>query len=445
VQEALPIRQEFRVHSLEDIVLPTMTFERYGPCAAPEERDEVNAFIAGLLARLPDALVGESLYAWDVARTTDGAWRVVETNLVGYHPVYERGFQASGFFQYHPMGPPLLADLVRHVRRSYHVGLDVNVHWKNEPNKHGLFLRIFRHYLDRDREPRRVWPAGPSDPSPPARLDAVLSATRREAPRFALLLETARQVGAEFGTFWVAAPDADVEAVAAAADGDCVIVPESELVPEAAGRPDVPAGLTRQVARVALVARTAGDFCFELSPDVVCTRPFRAAELVRRGKARCYRYINQVHADRYEAAVEVLGLPRSGWVHGSVPQVVARLAVAALTEYLASLEPGGGASAWRGRLLRRRGWSFSALYHVFLDAFALDDVYHFAGDESLDENCVWSAEDWDGWDPWPSLSPRSDAFFSVLQLGAEVPAEAVRRRLAPLFGEPMVRATTPWD
>jgi hypothetical protein len=59
VQERIPIEREYRVHSLEDLVLPEMTFDRYGPCPVPEGRAEVNAYVASILARLPDALVEE--------------------------------------------------------------------------------------------------------------------------------------------------------------------------------------------------------------------------------------------------------------------------------------------------------------------------------------------------------------------------------------------------
>ena len=113
VQERIAVDQEYRVHGLEDLVLPGMTFDRYGAGSVPEGRAEVNAYVESLLARLPDALVGESLYAWDVARLAEGCFRVIEVNLVGFHPVYEWGFQASGF-SHHPQARSLV-ELSRHI------------------------------------------------------------------------------------------------------------------------------------------------------------------------------------------------------------------------------------------------------------------------------------------------------------------------------------------
>lgn len=52
VQERIAIEREYRVHSLEDVVLPDMTFDRYGPYPVPEGRDEVNAYVAALLAQV---------------------------------------------------------------------------------------------------------------------------------------------------------------------------------------------------------------------------------------------------------------------------------------------------------------------------------------------------------------------------------------------------------
>ncbi len=439
VQERIPIEREYRVHSLEDLVLPCMTFDRYGPFPVPDARAEVNAYVASILARLPDAMVGESLYAWDIARLADGRFRVIEANLVGFHPVYERGFQVSGFFQYHPLGPPLLVELARHVASTYNVALELSGAFENEPNRHALYLRVFRHYLDRQSVP--LEPASPCVPAGPSpeRLDAVISLRAEELERFALLRESIDCTGARFGTFYVAVPDADLAAISAShavAGPSCVLVSESELVPEAAEFPNAPPGVRRQIARLALVARTGGDFCFDLCTTVVSVRRFQTSDLIRGGKALVSRAIKSEHAELYAQAEALLGLRRSGWVHGITPFLLNKWRVADLVDYLQMRfsDAPDGQGSWRRVLLGRRGWMLGHIYFTFLEAFGLEERDYFPAEWNIADNCVWSSEDWADWDPAASFDEYSSFYFTVVQVGPDVPAEAVRRRFAPYLG-----------
>jgi hypothetical protein len=439
VQERIPIECEYRVHSLEDLVLPGMTFDRYGPFAVPDARAEVNAYVTSILALLPDAMVAESLYAWDIARLADGRFRVIEANLVGFHPVYERGFQASGFFQYHPLGPPLLVELAQHVASTYNVALDLSDPFKNEPNRHALFLQLFRHYLDRQPVPPGPVPVSLTAAPPPERLDAVLSLRFDELDQFALLRQSIKHTGAQFGTLFVTVPDADLAAVSgsgAAAGPGCVLVSESELVPEWAEFPNAPPGVRRQVARLALVARTAGHFCFDLCTTVVSVRRFQTSDLIRGGKALVSRAISSEHAELYGQAEALLGLRRSGWVHGITPFLLSKRGVADLIDYLQRRrsEAPDRQGAWRRVLLGRRGWMLGHIYFTFLEAFGLEERDHFSAEWSIADNCVWSSEDWLDWDPAASFDEYSSFYFSVIQVGPDVPAEAVRRRFAPYLG-----------
>jgi hypothetical protein len=437
VQERIPIEREYRVHSLEDQVLPEMTFPRYGPCPVPPDRDEVNAYVASILARLPDALVGESLYAWDIARQPDGRFRVIEVNLAGFHPVFERGFQVSGFFQYHPHGPPLLTSLARRIEATYNVALKLSGDWVGEPNRHALYLRLFRHYWE--RPPGTPITVRVSPAPPPERLEAVLSLRAVELERFTLLRDSIRAVGTPIGRLWLAVPDAEVAAVVASkacAGPGCVVVPESELVPEAGEYPNAPGGVRRQVARLALVARTGGDFCLSLSPEVVCVRRFDLADLLHNGKAYYSRTITNEHSERYAQAEALLGLRRTGWVHGTLPYLISTRAAAELTDYL-DRRAGGlldVRGSWRRFLLGRSGWELSQVYFTFLEAFRLEERDYFPGDWDLAGNGVWASEDWDEWEAAASFDEYASFYFSVIRPGPVVPAAAVRRRLAPHLG-----------
>jgi hypothetical protein len=263
----------------------------------------------------------------------------------------------------------------------------------------------------------------------------VLIVRFKDLDRFALLRESAAHVGPAIGRFLVVTPDEEYREVSSAADRRCTVVPESDLIPEIAENRDVPAGVRLQVAKLALVSRTSGDFCLDLSSDVLCVRPFSASDVIRQGKALYYRYINTVHHERYTIAEEVLGLKRSGWVHGSIPYLLCKPVVTGLIEHLdqRATETLGPSSSWRHYLLQRRGWVLGCVYFTFLEAFGLEDRYYFPGEDSLYGNCVWAAEDWEDWDPEPSFSPSNESYFSVVQVGPSITADAVRGRIAPYF------------
>lgn len=125
VQERIPIAIEYRVHSFEDRVVDDLTFHRYGKGDIPGERDAPNAFVASILDRLPNAMVAGSLCGWDIARTPDSAFLVVEVNFSGFHPVHNRGFQTSGWFHDEEWGALSAARLVRFLEDR--CGIEVSI------------------------------------------------------------------------------------------------------------------------------------------------------------------------------------------------------------------------------------------------------------------------------------------------------------------------------
>jgi hypothetical protein len=126
VQEKIPIAQEYRVHSLEDLVVDDLTFRRYTAGSIPGEREALNAEVQSMLDRLPGAIVGGSLLAWDVARKPDGGYAIVEVNFSGFHPVFKRGFHCSGYYHDYNWGSCDTARLLNHVARVD--GVEVVVH-----------------------------------------------------------------------------------------------------------------------------------------------------------------------------------------------------------------------------------------------------------------------------------------------------------------------------
>src|SRR5258706_1987923 len=125
VQERITIDVEFRVHSLQDRIVDDLTFRRYTRGDIPGERHAPNRYVQSLLDRLPAGIVSGTLCRWDVARTTNGKFRIIEANLAGFHPVYRPGFQISGYFVNLDWGAKSTAQLIRFAERRDRLRIDV--------------------------------------------------------------------------------------------------------------------------------------------------------------------------------------------------------------------------------------------------------------------------------------------------------------------------------
>lgn len=124
-QERIPIAAEYRVHTLEDRVIEDLTFHRYGKGDIPGERDAPNAFIQSVLDRLPNAIVAGNLCGWDVARTPQDRFVVIEVNFSGFHPVHNRGFQCSGWFHDGEWGALSTARLLRFLEERCEIAVSI--------------------------------------------------------------------------------------------------------------------------------------------------------------------------------------------------------------------------------------------------------------------------------------------------------------------------------
>jgi len=125
VQERIPIDVEFRVHSLQDRIVDDLTFRRYTRGDIPGERHAPNRFVQSLLDRLPTGIIAGTLCGWDVARTPQGKFRIIEANFAGFHPVYRPGFQVSGYFVNLDWGAKSTAQLMRFVEKRDRLRIDV--------------------------------------------------------------------------------------------------------------------------------------------------------------------------------------------------------------------------------------------------------------------------------------------------------------------------------
>ena len=94
--------------------------------------------------RLPNGFVRGAIIAWDVAkirvreRAGDDRFVIIEANLAGYHPVFDPGFQCSGFFQ-GPWGPALVARLFEFIEQTYGVKVRVDVDVPADAIEHDVY------------------------------------------------------------------------------------------------------------------------------------------------------------------------------------------------------------------------------------------------------------------------------------------------------------------
>jgi acyl carrier protein len=126
IQKKVDIIREYRVNTMEDRVIPGLTFHRYDfGEVLPEEREAVDTYVKKVLDQLPNAMVHGSLFAWDVARARDGRFMVIEINLAGFHPVFERGFQCTGLFSDPICAAAMTGRLLSFVERCFQVQINV--------------------------------------------------------------------------------------------------------------------------------------------------------------------------------------------------------------------------------------------------------------------------------------------------------------------------------
>lgn len=123
VQERLSIAREYRVHTIENVVVPDLTFARHSNEPLRTEREATNAFVESVVDVLPPTLLAQTICGWDVCRTASGEYMVIEVNFGGAHPFEQRGFQCSGMLATTPWGPYLVARLTRFIEKHYGVGM----------------------------------------------------------------------------------------------------------------------------------------------------------------------------------------------------------------------------------------------------------------------------------------------------------------------------------
>lgn len=268
------------------------------------------------------------------------------------------------------------------------------------------------------------------------KIDAVLPLTWRDYERSEILLRSLDRFFGDLGTCWVVTPDRELDIIRSRIPGGRYqVIPESSIIPELKFYKwvrRIPGWYLQQLIKLAINTKIDSKFYLTLDSDVVCTREIIAADLVQDGRALSVRYKSHIHRKWYLRAERVLGLPRSGWVHGVTPALLSKEAVERLQDYLShrvhpvlrSLERLVTEQAllqdvlgsWRSYLLRNLPWTEYALYHTFLEANGLFEEYHFESKrQRMYGPSVWCREDFLSWDPDKTFSGELDFLFVVVQ------------------------------
>lgn len=100
VQEKIDFNREFRVHTFDRSIIPSLTVCGFGGTALGRaRRDEqvyVETVVEDALKRLPDGLCSNLLSGWDVGMDASGRVHIFEINYTGNFPPCRAGLQCDG-------------------------------------------------------------------------------------------------------------------------------------------------------------------------------------------------------------------------------------------------------------------------------------------------------------------------------------------------------------
>ncbi len=90
-------------------------------------------------SRAPGTICG-----WDAARRPEGRFVVIEVNFSGFHPVFHRGFQCSGWFHDEQWGALSIARLLRFLEERCGIRVTVEADRPDLPAENRFYDDVNR-------------------------------------------------------------------------------------------------------------------------------------------------------------------------------------------------------------------------------------------------------------------------------------------------------------
>jgi len=122
LQKKLNFKKEFRIHTFHKDLIHGLTSITEGLDLSDSYAAE--EFVKIILANLPDTILQGTLIGWDIGLTDNNEHYVIEANITGFHPEFNRGFQTSGYFGDPNYGAIMSAWLNNYFRSKYNISID---------------------------------------------------------------------------------------------------------------------------------------------------------------------------------------------------------------------------------------------------------------------------------------------------------------------------------
>lgn len=122
LQKKLNFTKEFRIHTFNRDLISGLTIEMSGQYLS--DNHDAEQFVKRILERLPDTILQGTLIGWDIGITdTNELFYIIEANITGFHPEFNRGFQTSGYFADRTYAPIICAWLHNYFRVKFHISI----------------------------------------------------------------------------------------------------------------------------------------------------------------------------------------------------------------------------------------------------------------------------------------------------------------------------------
>ena len=167
-------------------------------------------------------------------------------------------------------------------------------------------------------------------------LDAVLPLKFNDYKRFRILDASLKKFIYDIRKLFIIVPDKEVEFFQSKVkDNGYKIIPETAVVPEFKLFKNYPGWNKQQLIKLAAASIVKTDFYLTLDADIICVRPTGFSDLVRDGRAICFKHSLERSAEMfqqwYRDAERVLKIGHAKYFHDVTPAVLSKKAMIPIT------------------------------------------------------------------------------------------------------------------